>query len=184
MIKQTITYKDFDENEVVEDFFFHMSKADLTEYMLGKPGDFQEYVKAITNDEAVGPLIGLFKELISLSVGKFAADGNRRRFFKSQEITDDFMQSAAYSEFFMSIITDAKKATEFFNGVVPKDLADEVEKIQGQGHGAKQLTVFPHSEEQLLAMTPEEFDKVAGKDPSKMSKYHLEIAFRRRATNR
>ncbi len=38
MLKKTITYEDFDGNQVTEDHFFHLSKADLVEMEVSQKG--------------------------------------------------------------------------------------------------------------------------------------------------
>ena len=38
MFKKTITYTDFNGNERTEDFYFHLSKAELAEMDLSKAG--------------------------------------------------------------------------------------------------------------------------------------------------
>ena len=41
----------------------------------------------------------------------------------------NFMETEAYSVLFMELVTDASKAAEFFNGIMPKDLGEQVEKL-------------------------------------------------------
>ena len=62
-------------------------------------------------------IIALFKDIVLRAYGEKSADG--RRFVKNQEIRDAFAQTQAYSDLFMELATDAKKAAEFVNGIVP-----------------------------------------------------------------
>lgn len=62
----------------------------------------------------------LFKEIIHKSYGVKSPDG--RRFMKSPEILEDFLQTEAYSELFVKLATDADEATAFVNGIVPKNM--------------------------------------------------------------
>ena len=49
--------------------------------------------------------------------GKKSPDG--RRFIKNNEIREEFTQTEAYSIIFMELATDADKAAEFINGIIP-----------------------------------------------------------------
>ena len=44
-----------------------------------------------------------------------------------------FMQTEAYSVLFMEMVTDNKKASDFVNGILPKDLVEQAEKMEKQG---------------------------------------------------
>ena len=48
---------------------------------------------------------------------KKSLDG--KRFVKTQQLRDDFSQTEAYSELFMSLASNADMATDFINGIVP-----------------------------------------------------------------
>jgi len=41
------------------------------------------------------------------------------RFVKSQDLSDAFSQTEAYSLLFMELATEAEKAAEFINAIVP-----------------------------------------------------------------
>ena len=72
-------------------------------------------------------LLEATRNLIYLSYGEPSVDG--RRFIKNEEVKNNFMETNAYPVLFMELATDAKKAAEFFNGIIPKDLAEMVNKI-------------------------------------------------------
>lgn len=61
-----------------------------------------------------------------MSYGKPSLDGIK--FEKSDEIWDNFYRSNAYSELFTELVTDAAKAADFINKIIPKELAEEVDK--------------------------------------------------------
>ena len=63
----------------------------------------------------------LFKELLQKSYGVKSDDG--KRFIKSKELTEAFVQTEAYSELFVILASNADEATEFVNGIIPKNLA-------------------------------------------------------------
>lgn len=126
MLKETITYVDYDGTERTEDFYFNLTKAELLQMELSVKGGFHAYVEKITKAVDVTELIKLFKDLIEACYGVKSPDG--RKFIKNQEVLDDFKQTEAYSELFMKLATDADAASRFVNGVFPASLQAEVQR--------------------------------------------------------
>lgn len=122
MIKETITYTDYNGNERTEDFWFHLSKAELTKMELSTTGGLSEYLKRIIDAQDGKTLVTIFEDLILKSYGEKSADG--KRFIKSKELSEAFKQTEAYSNFFMKLATDDEAAIKFINGVVPADLSE------------------------------------------------------------
>ena len=117
MVKKTITYTDYNDAERTEDFYFNLSKAELAEMQLTTEGGFSTYIQRIIDAKDVPALTRAFKDVLVKSYGKKSDDG--RRFIKSEEITDEFVQTEAYSEIFMELVSDDKLAAEFVNGIIP-----------------------------------------------------------------
>jgi hypothetical protein len=127
MIKKTITYEDYNGLTRTEDFFFNITKAEAADIELGIEGGFSEMVNKIVQTQSKPQLIEIFKKMIRLSYGVKSADG--RRFMKSEEIWNEFAQTEAYSILYMELGSDAEKAAEFFNGILPKDLTKDAPKV-------------------------------------------------------
>ena len=118
MIKWPITYTDYNGEEHTEDFYFNLNKAEIMEMDLNANGAYAAYLQRIV-DERDGRLLAQeFKNLILRSYGKKSDDG--RRFVKSPEIVDEFVQSEAYSELFMQLATDQAACEKFVRGIMPK----------------------------------------------------------------
>ena len=117
MLKKTITFTDFDGNERTEDFYFHLTEAELMDLELSVSGGFSNMVEKIQQTQDIPKIIEIFKKLIHLSYGVKSPDG--RKFMKSKEILDDFLATEAYSQLYMELGTNDEKAAEFINGVVP-----------------------------------------------------------------
>ena len=124
MYKKTITYPDYNGNEIKEDFYFNLTKAEILEMQLEKEGGLAEKIQAIVDSKNVPELIKIFKELILRSYGKKSDDG--KRFIKSPELSREFTQTEAYSELFMELATDSDAASAFINGIIPANLAKEL----------------------------------------------------------
>ena len=118
MLKKTITYTDYNGNERTEDFYFNLSRAEITKMELGTTGGLSEMIQNVVKSKDVPSIIKIFEDLVLRSYGQKSADG--RKFMKSKEITDDFAQTEAYSMIFMELALDDIKASEFVNGIVPK----------------------------------------------------------------
>lgn len=124
MYKKTITYPDYNGEEIKEDFYFNLTKAEILEMQLEKEGGLAEKIQAIVDSKNVPELIKIFKELILRSYGKKSDDG--KRFIKSPELSREFTQTEAYSELFMELATDSDAASAFINGIIPANLAKEI----------------------------------------------------------
>lgn len=120
MLKKTIKYTDYDGNEREEDFYFNLSKAEVTEMELSKEGGMSEYIKKISAAQNAPELIKLFKEIITKSYGEKSLDG--KRFIKNKELTEAFIQTEAYSELFVELASNADEAVKFINGIMPKNM--------------------------------------------------------------
>lgn len=118
MLKKTITYTDFNGVERTEDFYFNLTKAELAEMALTADGDLKERLEAIIAAKNQSEIIKEFKKIILLSYGEKSADG--RYFEKSKEISERFSHTEAYSILFMELATNADKASEFVNAILPQ----------------------------------------------------------------
>lgn len=173
MLKKTITYKDLDGNDVTEDFYFNLSKAEIAEMELGERGGFSAYLNKIVSEEDTGEIIRTFKMIIANALGRRSEDG--KRFLKSEEINDDFFQSDAYSQLFMELITDATAAAEFVKAIMPADMADmiDVADISSIEAGSEE------AKDDIPAYIREDRDPTP-KEMQAMSKEEMQAAFARR----
>lgn len=118
MYKKTITYTDYNGVERTEDFYFNLSKAELMEMQLSHPGGFEEWINRIIRANDTETLVKVFSDIIGKAYGE--KDETGRRFIKSPELTKAFMETEAYSELYMELITDDGAAANFINSIVPK----------------------------------------------------------------
>lgn len=147
MLKQTIEYVDFDGQTQVEDWHFHLTKADVVEMQMEFGGTLDEgalekRVKELFATKDAKTIIRFFKDMIAKSVGK--REG--KRFVRTEEVANDFMQTEAYSAFFMSLVTDAEAGAAFFRAIVPADWANQMDTTgktvatPGQEHPKSQFS--------------------------------------------
>ena len=117
MLKQPITYTNYNGIEITEDFYFNLTKAEIMEMEMSTSGGMAEMINKIVASQDAPAIIKIFKELILKAYGEKSADG--KRFMKSEEISVAFSQTEAYSQLFMELATDADAAAKFVNGIVP-----------------------------------------------------------------
>lgn len=123
MLKKTVTYNDYDGVERTESFYFNLSEAEIVEMELGTEGGWRERMQRIIDSKDAPTIMREFKKLIMMSYGKKSDDG--RRFIKSEDISNEFVQTEAYNKIFMELVTDSKAAAEFANGIIPNGSAEK-----------------------------------------------------------
>ena len=133
MVKETITYFDYDGNERTEDFYFNLTKAECMEMELSTTGGMQKLIDKIISEKDNKKIVETFKDIILRSYGEKSADG--KHFYKSKEISAGFASTEAYSELFMKLATNAEAASSFIKGIVP----DIPEEIQDQNEFSKNV---------------------------------------------
>lgn len=124
MIKETITYTDYNGVERKEDFYFNLTKAEIMEMEMSTKGGLAEMIQRIVAAQDQPAIIKIFKDLIIKAYGVKSADG--KRFIKNDEVVEEFIQTEAFSQMFMKLATDADAAAKFVNGIVPADMAKQL----------------------------------------------------------
>lgn len=127
MLKKTITYNDYNGVERTEDFYFNLSKAELMEMEMSISGGLTEMIEKIVATKDAPAIIKIFKELVLKAYGEKSADGKRFE-KKNGALAEAFAETEAYSQIFMELATDADKAAEFVNGIMPIDIAKQLPK--------------------------------------------------------
>lgn len=132
MITKTIKYTDYNGVEREEKFLFNLSKAELMEMEMGTTGGLTEMIQKIIETQDAPSIIKIFKELILKAYGEKSADG--KRFIKVNDqgvpLSVAFSQTEAYSQLFMELATDSKKAAEFVKGIIPADIDTSKVELQ------------------------------------------------------
>lgn len=138
MHKHTITYQNFNDQTRTRDLYFNLTEAEITKLQ-------KDYLHVggvqVVMDEAVKSgdtkkLLDFFELLVRRSYGIKSDDGERHD--KSEQIWNDFENSAFYSPLYMSFFEqEGKVGSDFINAVMPADLiAKAVANVQGEGEAA------------------------------------------------
>lgn len=121
MLKRDITYKDFNDQEVTETFYFNLTRTEIVELEFSYQGGLEATLKKIIETEDVKAIIQEFKKIVLMAYGVKSEDG--KRFIKSEEIRQAFSQTAAYDALFMELATSDDAAAAFVKGIIPSDMS-------------------------------------------------------------
>ena len=97
----------------------NLTEAEITEMELSMNGGLSQLLTKILQENDQKQIIEYFKKIVLMAYGEKSLDG--RKFVKNQKIRDEFASTAAYSEIFMELATDADAASAFVKGVMPKN---------------------------------------------------------------
>lgn len=121
MLKKTMTYTDYNGVQRTEDFYFHLSEAELLEMETGVDGGLTAMMNKLIATNNVPEVMKIFKDLVLKAYGEKSADG--RRFVKVDDrgvpLHIAFSQIPAYSDLYVMLATNADEAAKFMNGIVP-----------------------------------------------------------------
>lgn len=120
MFVKKITYTDYDGKEREEEFRFNLTKAELLEWELTTEGGMQNLLTKIVAEKDQVKIAEMFKKIILKSYGIKSPDG--KRFIKvvdGHAVADDFVQTEAYSDLIMELLTSPEAASEFVKKIVP-----------------------------------------------------------------
>ena len=129
MLVKKMKYTDFKGNEREEELYFNMPKSELVKMSITNgEDDLEKVLERIikTNDNV--KLYGMFEELVLNAYGEVSEDG--RSFKKSQELRDEFAQTAVFSELVTELLLNPEEANAFILGIIPKDLADQIDMAE------------------------------------------------------
>jgi hypothetical protein len=164
LIKWTVKYKDFDDNEVEEDLYFHLKTNELVELEVSIPEGFEAWVTRVAEQEDKAELFKVFTLFLRKGYGLRSPDG--RRHIKNAQVLEDFESSLAYEAAFKDVLMDTDKLIAFFTGIMPKDLhetAAAIAKAQG-------LDVPPPVPSLRPVEAPPEKEKIPHNELAKMDR--------------
>lgn len=117
MLKKSINYVDYNGVSRTEDCYFNLTKAELAKMQFTTTGGFSEMLDQIIKAQNVPEIYRVFEDIVMRSYGMKSPDG--RRFIKSKELSEEFVQTEAYSELMMSLLQNPDEMAAFINGIIP-----------------------------------------------------------------
>lgn len=133
MIKQHVSYEDYDGNKVEKDLWFHLNKSDLAKMSLGFDNGL---IDGLTELQQKGDKKAVAEFIDNLLVNAY---GVRKPgsdvFLKTPEIKEDFQYSLAHDEILMMLLGgEDDEIINFIVGIMPgmstEDRANVIEKVK------------------------------------------------------
>ena len=116
MYKKLIKFEDYNGQKREMTAYFNLSKAELMEMELSTQAGVDEMIRVLIATKDNAKIMQTYKDLILKSYGIKSEDGTR--FIKSEKLREEFEQSAAYSEFFMELLSNSEEQNRFINQVI------------------------------------------------------------------
>jgi hypothetical protein len=128
VLKREITYEDFNGEKNTDTFYFNITKFEILDLEASYEGGLEATIGKYVKDQNIKGLLDAFRKVILFAYGERSEDG--KRFIKNDKIREEFSQTAAYDELLTELATDPDKADVFIKGIIPKDVASEINKAQ------------------------------------------------------
>lgn len=130
MLKQTVTYTDFNNNERTEDLYFNLTEAELIQLQVDSPHGIEKELQDAIDGKDIREILAFIKMLIHKAYGIKSEDG--RYFHKSEEITQNFVNSAMYNDLLLSLFeNEGQRGIKFINDLMPANLIKSAQKSMG-----------------------------------------------------
>ena len=123
MYVKKLTYKDFNDVERTEDFYFSLTEAEALEMELTTPGGVVAMLQKIIDEKDIKKMIEFWKKFLLMAYGEKSADG--RYFVKDEKTKEMFTYTKAYSDLFVLFSTNDVEAAKFVRGILPGDISNE-----------------------------------------------------------
>ena len=130
MIKQDITYTNFEGEQETETLYFHLNKVELMEMQVSEKRGLAQSITDIQKAENNKEIFRLFKEIVLRAYGERSEDG--KKFIKNERLREEFEGSLAYEELMVKLVTETDFAVKFVNGIMPAGMADQIAARMGQ----------------------------------------------------
>lgn len=154
MLKKTVTYTNFDGEEVTEDLYFHLTKAEMVEMEMSHEGGMSDALQRIIDAQDGKAIMAEFKNILLTTYGQKSLDG--RRFVKTEKLREEFASSEAYSALFMELVTNTDAAIEFVKGIVPQDMVEQATAAMEEAQRPQLTPVPDEPQSEVRKVTPAE----------------------------
>lgn len=129
MVKREIEYENYEGEKVKEPFYFNLTKAELQELDFEIPGGFEGMIEKLKKNPSNIDVVNSFKKILGKAYGEKLPNG---KIYKTKENAEAFFASDAYSELFYWMISDEDNAMKFIEGMLPKEIAENVPDLKPQ----------------------------------------------------
>ena len=125
MQKITVTYENFDGENVTEDLYFHLNIKELQEMENWDPS-LTERIAKLTKTEDGKEAFELMRDIIEAAYGERSEDG--KRFVENPEVLKNFTEGLAYDEVIIQFLDGTTDLAKFIEGLLPKKVFELAKK--------------------------------------------------------
>lgn len=115
MIKHTVKYRNYDNEDVEKEFWFNLDEGEIALLELSKKEGLSEWLRVAQENEdptIVGPA---FEKIVLSAVGRREGE----KFIKDQDAIDNLRWSGAYSALILWMLQNPIESADFVNGMLP-----------------------------------------------------------------
>ena len=146
MIKQHVSYEDYDGNKVEKDLWFHLNKSDLAKMSLGFDNGL---IDGLTELQQKGDKKAVAEFIDNLLVNAYGVrKPDSDVFLKTPEIKKDFQYSLAHDEILMMLLGgEDDEIINFIVGIMPGMSVENRANVIEQVKNARRAKKLPESTE-------------------------------------
>lgn len=146
MIKQHVSYEDYDGNKVEKDLWFHLNKSDLAKMSLGFDNGL---IDGLTELQQKGDKKAVAEFIDNLLVNAYGVrKPDSDVFLKTPEIKEDFQYSLAHDEILMMLLGgEDDEIINFIVGIMPGISVENRANVIEQVKNARRAKKLPESTE-------------------------------------
>lgn len=141
MLKKTITYTDYLGTNRTEDFYFNLSKTELSDMQMSVEGGLNVMLEKMMNAANNKDIYNTFVDVVLKAYGELSPDGrfHIKEDDEGHKLYKRFKQSPAYDALMDEICKDESTIAEFCKGILPQNLQAEgtEQKPHGEFHPVK-----------------------------------------------
>lgn len=146
MIKQHVSYEDYEGNKVEKDLWFHLNRSDLAKLSLNYENGLIEGLTELQKKGDKRAIAEFIDELLVNAYGVRKPDSDV--FLKTKEIREDFEYSLAHDEILMMLLGgDDDEIINFIVGIMPGMSADKRAEVVEEVRAAQAAKNAPALEE-------------------------------------
>ena len=146
MIKQHVSYEDYEGNKVEKDLWFHLNRSDLAKLSLNYEKGLIEGLTELQKKGDKRAIAEFIDELLINAYGVRKPDSDV--FLKTKEIREDFEYSLAHDEILMMLLGgDDDDIINFIVGIMPGLSADKRAEVVAEVRAAQAAKTAPALEE-------------------------------------
>ena len=128
MLKKTITYQDYLGNTRTEDFYFNLSKTELSNMQMSVDGGLNVQLEKMINAANNREIYNTFVDIVLQAYGELSADGKYhiKEDEEGHKLYKKFKQSPAYDALMDELCENESTIAEFCKGILPKNMQADI----------------------------------------------------------